>query len=73
MAGGSKEQSAALVEMAFYKKRAFRTERACLRCDVPFLSDGIKHRICDDCKNGAIWKSNYLNEPFSVHCRTTLR
>ncbi len=33
------------------------TQRACLRCKVPFQSEGFGERVCPRCKGSAIWKS----------------
>lgn len=32
-------------------------ERACLRCQTRFWSDGFGQRICPPCKGSASWKS----------------
>jgi len=32
-------------------------ERACLRCRIPFRSEGFGERICKRCKGQSAWKS----------------
>lgn len=32
--------------------------RPCLSCQIPFFSEGPHNRICDKCKNTAVWRSD---------------
>ncbi len=33
-----------------------RAMRPCLRCDVPFATEGPHHRVCQTCKDSEAWR-----------------
>lgn len=44
--------TAILRDLDAHPAPAERTERNCLTCSRPFISDGPYHRVCDRCKSG---------------------